>query len=89
MLSQNERRQLQAIERELAAEDPRLAVTLRAGQFERYRWVFTVMWIFGAGCFVLGCFTGSLILVSSGIAFGATGLGFWYRRKACRAKAAE
>lgn len=89
MLSQNERRQLQAIERELAAEDPRLAIVLRTGRFGRYRWVPTAAWIFGVCCFVLGGFTGSLVLVASGMAFAATGLGLWYRGKLRRTKATE
>lgn len=80
MLSQHERRQLDAIERGLAAQYPALATRLSGSVLDRYRWALEAMWVFGLGCFVLGIVVNSGELGMSGLALLIAGLLLRHRK---------
>ena len=80
MLSQHERRQLDEIERGLAAQYPALATRLSGSLLGRYQWVLSAMWMFGLCCFVLGVVVNSGRLGLSGLAFLIAGLLLRHRK---------
>jgi len=80
MLSQHERRQLDEIERGLAAQYPALATRLSGSPLDRYRWALEVLWVFGLSCFVLGIVVNSGQLGLSGLAFLVAGLLLRHRK---------
>jgi membrane-bound ClpP family serine protease len=80
MLSQHERRQLDAIERGLAAQYPALATRLSGSVLDRRRWALEAMWAFGLCCFVLGIVVNSGELGLSGLAFLIAGLLLRHRK---------
>jgi membrane-bound ClpP family serine protease len=80
MLSQHERRQLDAIERGLARQYPALATRLSGSVLDRHRWALEAMWVFGLCCFVLGIVVNSGELGLSGLAFLIAGLLLRHRK---------
>jgi hypothetical protein len=80
MLSQHERRQLEEIERGLAAQYPALGTRLGGSLLDRYRLALEVMWAFGLCCLVLGVVVNSGELGLSGLAFLIAGLLLRHRK---------
>ncbi|GAA3433815.1 hypothetical protein GCM10018954_034190 [Kutzneria kofuensis] len=84
MLSQNERRQLEEIERRLANEDPQLASRLTLNWVVRHRWIVLATSILGAALFVLGCVCLSGTLAIWGFVMAAVGSGLLFRYRTRR-----
>ncbi|AHH97914.1 DUF3040 domain-containing protein [Kutzneria albida] len=83
MLSQYERRQLEAIEQALTEEDPKLASALRRGVLHRYRWLILVSGVCGVCMLVLGIITGSATLGFAGFGIAVAGFGLYCWRAVC------
>jgi hypothetical protein len=84
MLSQNEQRQLDEIERRLANEDPRLASRLTLNWVMRHRWIVLATSILGVALFVLGCVCLSGTLVIWGSVMAVVGSVLLFRHRARR-----
>jgi Protein of unknown function (DUF3040) len=81
MLSQNERRQLEEIERRLRNEDPRLANRLTLNWVVRHRWLVLATGILGVALFVLGCVCASGTLAIWGFVMAAVSGTLLYRHR--------
>lgn len=81
MLSQNERRQLDEIERRLRNDDPRLANRLALNWVVRHRWMVLATGILGTVLFVLGCVCASGTLAVWGFVMAAVGVGLLVRHR--------
>jgi uncharacterized membrane protein len=84
MLSQNERRQLEEIERRLANEDPQLANRLTLDWVVRHRWIVLATSILGCALFVLGCVCQSGTLAIWGFVMAVVGSVLLFRHRARR-----
>ncbi|EWM11296.1 DUF3040 domain-containing protein [Kutzneria sp. 744] len=84
MLSQNERRQLEEIERRLANDDPRLASRLSLDWVARHRWLVLATGTLGLALFVLGCVCLSGTLAIWGFVMAAVSSVLLYRHRARR-----
>jgi uncharacterized membrane protein len=84
MLSQNERRQLEEIERRLANEDPQLANRLTLNWVVRHRWIVLATSILGGALFVLGCVCLSGTLAIWGFVMAVVGSVLLFRHRARR-----
>ena len=84
MLSQNERRQLEEIERRLRNDDPRLANRLSVHWVVRNRWLVLSTGILGLALFVLGCVCASGTLAIWGFVMAAVSSVLLYRHRARR-----
>ncbi|HTI20407.1 MAG TPA: DUF3040 domain-containing protein [Kutzneria sp.] len=84
MLSQNERRQLEEIERRLRNEDPRLANRLTLNWVVRHRWIVLATGILGAALFVLGCVCASGTLAIWGFVMAAVAGTLLFRHRTRR-----
>jgi uncharacterized membrane protein len=84
MLSQNERRQLEEIERRLRNDDPRLANRLSVHWVVRNRWLVLSTGILGLALFVLGCVCASGTLAIWGFVMAAVGSGLLIKHRTRR-----
>jgi hypothetical protein len=72
MLSHNERRQLEEIERRLTNDDPGLATRLTLNWFVRHRLLLLATGTLGAALFALGCVCASGTLAIWGFVMAVT-----------------